>query len=558
MEKSPVNIIVVSGGVLSGTGKGIISSSLALLLWALGVSFTYLKCDGYLNEDCGTMNPEEHGEVFVTAEGGETDLDLGSVERFTGIKLSADNSLTGGKINAEIHRRERAGEYLGKTVRVVPHKTNLIKEWIKKVARKPVEINGEMVKPKVCIVEIGGSVGDFESDVFFEAIRQMTTDPECNMYFTHVAPLSYIHDEPKTRAVRESITDLGQKIFRAPDMLAIRCREHLTPEIRTKLMGFTNMAIVESLDVEHIHQVPALLKAQNVIGMLDARFNLPLAPQYKLDSYNELRAYLGAVVGSPWKTKKLTIGVFGKYMKQPDAYLSVKRAMLHAAFAERVDIEFVWISTRDQFKIEDVRWELLDGVLIPGGFGTDGILGLRKVARHCRENDIPCLGICLGMQVMVSEFYHAVTNRYDYSFSREWTQNPNIGVDLLIDLMPGQDLTKLGGTLRLGEYKCELLEGSKARELYGGLPYAKERHRHRYEISNKNMIGEIIDHGMIFSGTHDAGVYALMEICEMPKNRFHMGCQFHPEFNTHWWKPAPLFQGWMAAMAAPDSTSDTK
>merc|ERR1711991_472319 len=343
MDNPQVNIIIVSGGVLSGTGKGIISSSFALLLWALGIAFTYLKLDGYLNVDCGTMNPEEHGEVFVTAEGGETDLDLGSVERFTGIKLSADNSLTGGKINAEITRRERAGEYLGKTVRVVPHKTNLIKEWIKKVARTPVEICGKEHVPKVCIVEVGGSVGDLESNVFFEAIKQMISDPECNMYFAHVAPLSYIHGEPKTRAVRESITELGQRIFRAPDMLVVRCEQHLSHEVRSKLTGFTNMAVVESLDVPHIHAVPALLKSQNVIGMIDARFNLPLSPQYKLDSYNELRAYLGSKLGdgSGWKRKKVVLGMFGKYMKQPDAYLSVTRAVLHAAFAERVEIEIV-------------------------------------------------------------------------------------------------------------------------------------------------------------------------------------------------------------------------
>jgi CTP synthase len=537
--------IFVTGGPYSGVGKGVIASAIGLLLKARGIIVTVIKIDGYYNIDAGTMSPFEHGEVYVTADGGETDLDLGNYERFLGLELTRASSMTMGKIYESVAKRERAGEYLGQTVQVVPHVTDEIARWIREVAGTPVVIDGsEPAIADVCIVEIGGTVGDMETLPVFHAIKHMCADSTDEQFcFIHVSALSYVGSsdgdrEPKTKPTQHNVEELG-KLGIYPDLLIMRCEKPISDVVRRKLHTHCRVpmeGIISSYDVKNIHFVPQILKDQNVIGFLETKLNLKLNRVWKLEKYYELLEY--------FENDKLPIvklAVVGKYTGMNDTYLSLIRAIQHGGFANQVHVEITWIEA-DTLQSADLL-NHFDGVLVPGGFGTRGIKGMQNAVEFCIEKSIPYFGICLGMQVMVCEV--AKKNKeFDYQrpISSEWYDGTKIPQSRVIDLLPEQDQKLLGGTMRLGNYETAIVEGSLAHKIYG-TGGVIERHRHRYEVNREYV--EELSKVMTFSGYHIRT--GLKEIVEVNGHPFMIACQFHPEYISRYWKPHPLFIAFVKA-----------
>ena len=543
--------IVITGGVVSGLGKGISASSIGAILKASGVHVTMVKIDPYINVDAGTMSPYEHGEVFVLNDGAETDLDLGNYERFLDISLSAEHNITTGKVYKSVIDAERRGAYLGQTVQVIPHITNKIHEFIQKAAHLP--ING--TPPDVCIIEVGGTVGDIESMVFIEALRQLSYQiPKEDMCFVHVSLVGKIGicDEVKTKPTQNSIKDLRQ-LGLHPDLLIVRSDGEITPAAKQKLSMFCHVPernIIINGNVKSIYQVPLLLHSQHIGDIIRDKLALALSESNgasfaNFAHFTDFDRYLGAP-----ELAAITIGIVGKYTEFADAYLSVTNAIQHAAFRQNCRVTVKWLSAEN---VDRGMVSSCDGIIIPGGFGHRGIEGMISVAAHCREHGIPLLGICLGMHVICIE---AARQLYGPSCnSAEFDPETPHKVVTIID-----DTTQaLGGTMKLGlhDTKIEPVAEPSGHTLAYQL-YRKtriqERHRHRFEINPEYVAPLTVSGKLRFSGVNEKSV----DIAEHPGHRFYIGCQFHPEFLSTLLKPAPLFVGLIAACLAERRLSENR
>ncbi len=525
--------VFVTGGVVSSLGKGIAAASIGRLLVERGMRVTIMKFDPYLNVDPGTMSPFQHGEVFVTDDGAETDLDLGHYERFIDRSLSQANNVTTGRIYLNVITKERRGEYLGSTVQVIPHITDEIKSAMKRLAPDN----------DVVIVEIGGTVGDIESLPFLEAIRQFRQEiGREHGIFIHLTLVPYIAaaGEVKTKPTQHSVRDL-MEIGIQPDILICRAERPLSEDVKRKIALFCNVefgAVVESRDVPTIYQIPLVFHDQGLDERVMHRLGLlgRKAP--------DLSAWRGIVKRIIAPARKVRIAVVGKYTELIDSYKSVQEALIHGGIANNVGVDMSWISS-DTFTSREKTREILsefDGLIVPGGFGVRGVEGMVEAIRYAREAGLPFFGICLGMQVAIVEFARNVMG-LDDSNSSEFS--PDCG-NAVVSLMESQQhVTDMGGTMRLGQYPCRLGEGTRAESMYG-TSQVSERHRHRYEVSNAYRDG-FIEHGLTLSGLSPDG--SLVEIVELQTHPWFVGCQFHPELKSRPTRPHPLFAGFIAAAA---------
>ncbi len=521
--------IFVTGGVVSSLGKGIAAASIGCLMESRGLRVALQKFDPYLNVDPGTMSPFQHGEVFVTDDGAETDLDLGHYERFTHAHLTQANNLTSGRIYEQIITRERRGDYLGKTVQVIPHVTNEIKAAVRRIS------------PDVdlVIVEIGGTVGDIESLPFLEAIRQIRHEVgRENAFFAHVTLVPWIAaaQELKTKPTQHSVKEL-RAIGIQPDMLLCRCDRPLEQDLKEKIALFCDVAkeaVIAAQDVSSVYEVPLEFAAQGVDEIILRDLKLESKPR-DLAHWSEMLDRMK----NP--EDEVEIALVGKYVEYEDSYKSLKEALLHGALAHRLKLKITWVES------EQMRWpecartlENFDGILVPGGFGKRGIEGMIDSIRFARENRVPYFGICLGMQTMVIEFARNVCGLTEAD-STEFEQTTPHRVIYKLRELKGID--ELGGTMRLGAYPCKLAEGSFAREAYEAAEIS-ERHRHRYEF-NREYEEILTRHGLRLAGQTPDGMY--VEICELPDHPWYLGCQFHPEFKSKPLEPHPLFRAFIAA-----------
>ncbi|PIQ26660.1 CTP synthase [bacterium (Candidatus Blackallbacteria) CG17_big_fil_post_rev_8_21_14_2_50_48_46] len=534
--------VFITGGVVSGIGKGIVASSLGRLLKSHGFQISLLKLDPYINLDPGTMSPYQHGEVFVTEDGAETDLDLGHYERFTDINLSRRSNLTTGAIYLRVIQKERRGDYLSGTVQVVPHITNAIKEHILSAAAPDTD---------VVITEIGGTVGDIESLPFIEAIRQVRKDlGRDNVLYLHVTWIPYIKavGELKTKPSQHSVMELRRHGIH-PDMLVCRTERQLDAGIREKLSQFCDIdleAVIQCKDVKSIYEVPFLLEKDGLARQVLQRLKLtPPRPELDWEGWDAWVAHLK----KPRHTLK--IGLVGKYVQLPDAYLSVTESLRHAAARRDAEVEIQWIHADEEMEGPEVEAHLaeLDGILVPGGFGVRGVEGKIAAIRYARIQKVPFLGLCLGLQCVVIEYARNVCGLEGAHSAEFAPEAPH----LVVDIMPAQrDLENLGGTMRLGSYPCKLHENSKLYQLYGS-EMIQERHRHRYEVNN-DYRESLERHGLMISGTSPDGY--LVETVELPEHPYFVATQFHPEFKSRPNRPSPCFQGFIdAALAHLQNTS---
>jgi CTP synthase len=531
-ETRMTKYVFVTGGVVSSLGKGITAASLGRLLKARGLKVQVQKFDPYINVDPGTMSPFQHGEVFVTEDGAETDLDIGHYERFIDENLSRAANHTAGGVWDRVLRKERKGEYLGSTVQVIPHITNEIKARIRSVA--------EATDTDVVITEIGGTVGDIESQPFLEAIRQFRREvgPE-NVIYLHVTLVPYIDTagELKTKPTQHSVNEL-RRIGIHPDVLVCRSTEPLARDIREKIALFADVdvdAVITNPDVADVYLVPLALQEQGLDELVVRKLGID-APPAQLGEWLDLTDRIGE------RKESIEIALVGKYVKLHDAYLSVHEALKHAGIHNGCHVHVRWVDAEDM-TLEEARAELadVDGVLVPGGFGSRGWEGKILACRVAREDEIPYLGICLGMHVAVSEFARHVA---DLDGANSTEMDPETPYPV-IDLLPEQkEVEDLGGTMRLGAQAVELGEGTRTREVYGGEPVISERHRHRYEVNNAYR-QQLVDHGLVVSGTFQEG--RLVEIIELPDHPWFVASQFHPEFKSRPTRPAPLFREFVAA-----------
>ena len=537
MSSSP-KIIFVTGGVVSSLGKGIAGASLAAVLEARGLKVTIMKLDPYINVDPGTMSPIQHGEVFVTEDGAETDLDLGHYERFINAKMSKKNNFTTGRIYSDVIRKERRGDYLGATIQVIPHITNAIKERI----LQGCEGND------VTLVEIGGTVGDIESLPFLEAIRQLAVDiGRENALFMHLTLVPYLKTsgEVKTKPTQHSVKEL-LSIGIQPDILICRSEMGIPAHERHKIAMFCNVsenAVINMKDVDSIYKIPALLKSQYLDQLVVDRFHFDV-PEADLSDWEQVLYQQANTTG------EVTIGMVGKYVELHDAYKSVNEALKHGGLKNRLQVHIKYIDSEDvEVKGTDVLAGL-DAILVPGGFGKRGIEGKIAAAKYARENGIPYLGICLGMQVALIEYARDVAGMAGAN-STEFDPDTKYPVVALITEWKDEsgkvekrsDKSDLGGTMRLGGQLCHLQPGSKVRELYGQ-DNIVERHRHRYEVNN-NLIKQITEKGLKIAGLSTDN--KLVEIIENPNHPWFIGVQFHPEFTSNPRKGHPLFSGFIKA-----------
>ncbi len=537
MSSSP-KIIFVTGGVVSSLGKGIAGASLAAVLEARGLKVTIMKLDPYINVDPGTMSPIQHGEVFVTEDGAETDLDLGHYERFINAKMSKKNNFTTGRIYSDVIRKERRGDYLGATIQVIPHITNAIKERI----LQGCEGND------VTLVEIGGTVGDIESLPFLEAIRQLAVDiGRENALFMHLTLVPYLKTsgEVKTKPTQHSVKEL-LSIGIQPDILICRSEMGIPAHERHKIAMFCNVsenAVINMKDVDSIYKIPALLKSQYLDQLVVDRFHFDV-PEADLSDWEQVLYQQANTTG------EVTIGMVGKYVELHDAYKSVNEALKHGGLKNRLQVHIKYIDSENvEVKGTDVLAGL-DAILVPGGFGKRGIEGKITAAKYARENGIPYLGICLGMQVALIEYARDVAGMAGAN-SSEFDPDTKYPVVALITEWKDEsgkvekrsDKSDLGGTMRLGGQLCHLQPGSKVRELYGQDDIV-ERHRHRYEVNN-NLIKQITDKGLKIAGLSTDN--KLVEIIENPNHPWFIGVQFHPEFTSNPRKGHPLFTGFIKA-----------
>ena len=533
MSGQSTKFVFVTGGVVSSLGKGIAAASLGRLLVERGFRVTVLKFDPYLNVDPGTMSPFQHGEVFVTDDGAETDLDLGHYERFLDRALSQANNVTTGRIYLNVITKERRGEYLGSTVQVIPHITDEIKSAIKRIAPEN----------DIVIVEIGGTVGDIESQPFLEAIRQFRQEiGRDNALFMHLTLVPYISaaGEVKTKPTQHSVREL-MELGIQPDILICRTERPLAQDVRRKIALFCNVdfdAVVESRDVPTIYQIPLSFAEQGLDALVVQRLRLP-------ESAPDLGAWKTIVHRILHPTDRVRIAVVGKYTEFVDSYKSVHEALIHGGIANDIGVEISWVGS-DSFTDLNRAGEILSqyhGLLVPGGFGVRGVEGMVEAIRHSRESGLPFLGICLGMQTAIIEFARNVLGIED-SNSSEFAPDC---ADPVISLMESQQhVTDMGGTMRLGAYACRLARGSRVAEAYG-VPEISERHRHRYEVSNAYR-DQFVANGLRLSGLSPDT--SLVEIVEIPEHPWYVGVQFHPELKSRPTRPHPLFAGFIAAAAA--------
>ena len=523
--------VFVTGGVTSSLGKGITSASLGRLLEARGLRVTLQKLDPYINVDPGTMNPFEHGEVFVTDDGGETDLDLGHYERFTGVHLSRDSNVTTGSIYQTVIRKERRGDYLGATVQVIPHITNEIKARVRKLAQ-----NEDV---DVVITEVGGTVGDIESLPFLEALRQIRKElPNEDTCFIHVTLVPYLStsEELKTKPTQHSVAELRSHGI-VPEVIVVRSIVPLDDAARRKISLFCDVepdAVINALDLPNIYAVPIELNEAGLDAVVCRELDLETEPP----QLAEWEAMVERMNEAP---AEVTIGLVGKYVDLPDAYLSVVESLKHAAAANGASVNIRWVPAEEvDGLLAESHLSGLDGILVPGGFGIRGIEGKIEAIRHARENNVPFLGLCLGLQCAVIEFARNV-NGHPNAHSTEFDPTT---ADPVIDLMDEQnDVEDMGGTMRLGIYPARLTEGTMTEGLYGE-SVVYERHRHRWEVNNRYR-HELEEGGLVFSGISPDD--RLGEIIELPGHPFFIGSQFHPEFKSRPDDPHPLFFGFVKA-----------
>ena len=542
--------VIVSGGVLSGLGKGVTASSIGVLLKSAGLRTTSIKIDPYLNSDAGTMSPFEHGEVFVLDDGGEVDLDLGNYERFLDLNLGKDNNLTTGKIYSKVIEAERRGNYLGKTVQVIPHITDEIQNWIERVAHIPAD--GQEGAPDACIIELGGTVGDIESSPYVEALRQFQFRAgRENVTFVHVSlvPVMGPVGEQKTKPTQHSVKEL-RGLGITPDILVCRSTEPMTDETKEKLAAFCHVspdAVMSTHDVPNIYHVPLMLEAQGLCNILGIDCN----KTQLLTQWREMAYDLDTL------TEDVTIAMVGKYTDLSDAYLSVIKSLQHAAMKVRRKLSINWIeashlevewqeNSGDEYK---AAWQDLkdsNGVLVPGGFGDRGIEGKILAAKYARENNVPYLGICLGLQVATIEFCRNVLGMSGAN-STEFDENAEYPA---VIFMPEISKTHLGGTMRLGSRPTLWqVDDCHIKRLYGPGDSVDERHRHRYEV-NPDIIGDIEDAGLKFVGKDETGQRC--EIFELAGHPYYVGVQYHPEFKSRPGRPSPPFLGLLMAASGID------
>ena len=524
--------IFVTGGVVSSLGKGIVAASLGRLLKARGFSVVIQKFDPYINVDPGTMSPFQHGEVFVTDDGAETDLDLGHYERFTDTNLGQINNVTSGSIYQTVINKERRGDYLGATVQTIPHITNEIKSRIKKATQQ--------FKPDFIIAEIGGTIGDIESLPFIESIRQFRSENGFgNSISIHVTLCPYLptSGELKTKPSQHSVNTLRSYGIQ-PEILVCRTAKPIPKKEKEKLALFCSVpkdAVIECRDMKSIYEVPLALEEQNLAGVVLQRL-------FMQDVKPDLESWKNLVykIKNPEKTIKIAIA--GKYTKLSDAYISVVESLKHAGYANNAQIDIKWINSEDCVEYAKAKEALadVDGLVVPGGFGIRGIEGKLNVIRYARENNLPFLGLCLGMQCAVIEYARNVVGLKNAN-SMEFDENTPYPV---IDLMLEQkNVEGYGGTMRLGQYECKVQKGTKAEAAYG-TDTIWERHRHRYEVNNEYR-KQIAEAGLVFSGLSPDGM--LCEMVEIPGNDWFVACQFHPEFKSRPENPHPLFAGLISA-----------
>ncbi|OGT95413.1 MAG: CTP synthase, partial [Gemmatimonadetes bacterium RIFCSPLOWO2_02_FULL_71_11] len=522
--------VFVTGGVVSSLGKGIAAASLGRLLVERGLRVTIMKFDPYINVDPGTMSPFQHGEVFVTDDGAETDLDLGHYERFIDRSLSQANNVTTGRIYQSVITKERRGEYLGSTVQVIPHITDEIKSHIRRLAPDH----------DVVIVEIGGTVGDIESLPFLEGIRQFRQEVgRDNAIFIHLTLVPFIAAtaELKTKPTQHSVHEL-MEVGIQPDILVCRSERPLPEELRRKIALFCNVdfgCVVESPDVESIYQVPLRLSEQGLDRVVCERLRLD-TPEPDLRKWREM------VEKILHPADRVRIAVVGKYTELADSYKSISEALVHGGIANNVGVQIDWVSS-DRFTDREAARDLLepyDALLIPGGFGIRGIEGMVAAARAAREGKLPVFGICLGMQVQIIEFARTACKIADANSSEFEAECGNP----VISLLPSQrNVEDMGGTMRLGAYACKLRPGSRIANIYGASE-TSERHRHRYEVDN-GYRDRFAEHGLRLTGLSPDG--SLVEMIELPDHPWYVGCQFHPELKSRPTRPHPLFAGFIAA-----------
>jgi len=522
--------IFVTGGVVSGLGKGIAAASIGALLEARGLKITLLKFDPYINVDPGTMSPFQHGEVFVTDDGAETDLDLGHYERFTRAQLTRANNLTSGRIYLSVIEKERRGDYLGKTIQVIPHITNEIKDAIRNVAEGV----------DVVIVEIGGTVGDIESLPFLEAIRQMSNEVgRHNAIFLHLTLVPYlaVSGELKTKPTQHSVKEL-QSIGIQPDVLLCRCDREIPAEIKAKIALFCNLsqeAVITALDVQSVYQVPLSFNREGLDQLIVELLRLPLGE-------TDLRQWTNLLQRMQNQREAVTIGIVGKYVGLEDSYKSLNEALIHGGVANHVRVNFRWIESESL--MTDERWEEqlrdVDAILVPGGFGKRGIPGMIRAIGFARREKKPFFGICLGMQCATIEFARNVCG-IDQADSTEFA--PETSEPVIFKLRDLLGVENLGGTMRLGAYPCDLRPESLAARVYGAASIS-ERHRHRFEF-NPAYRDRLAENGMIFSGQSPDGKF--VEIIELSQHPWFLACQFHPELKSKPLAPHPLFTSFIRA-----------
>lgn len=521
--------IFVTGGVVSGLGKGITAASLGRLLKARGLKVAAQKLDPYINVDPGTMSPYQHGEVFVTEDGAETDLDLGHYERFIDEDLNKYSNLTSGRVYWNVLNRERRGEYLGSTVQIIPHITDEIKDFVYSVGKK--------TEADVVITEIGGTVGDIESQPFIEAVRQISLEVgRENSLFVHVTLVPFLHgsDEHKSKPTQHSVKEL-QGMGISPNILILRCDEPLEDEIFKKIAHFCNVkedCVIENITLPNLYEAPLMLE--------DSGFSKIVCRELGIEAGEPDLAHWREMVDRIKNLKKTTvIGLVGKYVQLHDAYLSVAEALRHAGYENEAKVQIKWIDS-EKITEENVEetFKGINGIIVPGGFGDRGIEGMITSAKYARTHDVPYFGICLGMQIACIEYARNVLG-YEDANSGEFDE---LCAHKVIDFMPGQsDTINKGGTLRLGAYPCKISEGSKMKEFYGKEEIS-ERHRHRYEFNNdfKEAFEKV---GATFAGMSPDG--KLVEEMEITDKDFYLGVQYHPEFKSRPDKAHPLFKGFI-------------
>jgi len=527
-----VKYIFITGGVVSSVGKGIATASIGRLLVNRGFRATPLKIDPYINEDAGTMNPYQHGEVFVTDDGAETDLDLGHYERFIGTDLNRASNFTTGSIYGSVIAKERRGEYLGKTVQLIPHITNEIKGRIYKLA--------EDSDADVMITEIGGTIGDFETPPFTEAIRQIRLDKgRENTLYVHVSLIAYVGPwgETKTKPTQHSVKAL-MELGIQPDILICRSRDALTEEHKEKLSLFCSVpkeAVIEGRDTKEIYEIPLIFEKQGLASLIIDRLNLP-------DSLPDIAKWEGMVDRLRNPSNKVSIAIVGKYIEHGDAYMSITEALKHGGIANDTLVDINWIESDDLQDYDSAKCSLSEanGILVPGGFGYRGIEGKIKAIRFARENNIPYLGLCLGMQCATIEFARNALNLQRANSTEFDLDTPHPVISLLPEQAGVEDM---GGTMRLGSYPCELDPDSLAWKEYG-VDVINERHRHRYEFHNEYREA-FESHGFHLSGLSPDG--RLVELIELKDHPWFVASQFHPEFRSKPLQPHPLFRGFIAA-----------